>query len=263
MAEERSDVVAGLINTTQARSYGHLGIDTSTATSTSVTRSVTFDKGATVAAAIDQLTAARQPDGLEWRIDADRKLRTGLVLGTDRRGELVFTENNTVGLDTDEGGEDLAAVARVDGDEVTGTAAAADAALETFGILDLRIDAPKVGTTGGASSLAADMLGRTAETGETFRITHVVDVNNAAGRRAFDYPAGDAATIYAETSQGLLSCDIRIASRSVRPARGSDTMLLVDIEAERVGSDGVLRALGRRHLPSLFRDVFDMRRRTA
>lgn len=261
---EQATIVADLIDDEQARSYGDLLIDTSTVTATGENRTVTYTRGTTVADAISELQD--QLDGCEVSINADRELRTGLWLGTDRRNVLVFTSANTVGLTAEDDGDALTTVAHVDGEAdpdavVHGSSSAGTSALERFGRVCSRAGADRIGTTDGANAAAARLINVEGVETRTVRFTHLAPAGAPLGRGAWDYTAGDVCSLEVTTPRGVLHTHGRIINKRLRPAVGPTGGYRIELDVELLGADGEVRPARSAHTPEFVASIWDLYRR--
>lgn len=257
---EQTEIIADVIARQQSEiPYGHLLIDTSTVTNTSESRTVTFTKGTSVTDIIDEVQD--QLDGPEVRITPDRELLADLILCTDRRGVLLFTEANTTGLKLEESGDSLTTVAHVDGDGVTGAATASIEMLERYGRVTSRLNAKRVDTGSAAMAAANRLIALRGFAGRTVRFTHIAPHDAPTGRGAWDYLAGDTCTLEVETvTLGLIQLDGRIVNKTLRCAPGSNEDFLIDLDVEILPPDGIIRPVRGSHNPEYLEQAYSLHR---
>lgn len=258
---EQAEIIAALIDAEQARSYGDLLIDTSTAAATGQNRTVKFPRGTSIAECIGELQD--QLDGPEVRITAERELEVAMVLGTDRRDGLVFTPDNTAGLRLEEDGDSITTIAQVAGladDEnpVYGSSAADTSTLERYGRICAWVEADRVGTEGGADAAADRLINTRGGAGRTIAFTHVARPDAPLGRGAWDYNAGDVCTMRVPGPRGELVAHGRIITRQLRPASDPQSGYLIQLTVELLGPDGVVRPARGPHGPEFLSEVWDM-----
>lgn len=251
--KEQTAIMWELIDVAQQLPYGELGFQTGVAT-TSTNRTVEWEAGTYIAEALEELSA--KLEGAEWWVDPDRTFRAQAIRGDDRRNEIVFTERNTIGLTEQGRFEDVATVARVDGDGVAGTAVAPSSRLAKYGRVGRHVRASQLGTTDAAENLAADIVAKGQSSPSTGRFTHVIRTTSPI--QPWDYQVGDAVTIAAEMPAGYLRQDVRIINRRLRLVAGSTTDWLVDIDWERIADDGVIRRSRSRHNARLYDQMYDL-----
>lgn len=249
---EQSAIVWDLIDREQGKSYGDLALTDGTIDTSNVIPSITFEPGATVASALYELRD--RLNGPELWIDPDRTVRTAERRGTDLRGAIVFTPENCTSLELSTDWSVLANVIRVQGDGETGDASDTDS-MAVYGRMVRPLDAEQLSDGSALATVATNYLGDLAELPEAVRFTH--DANPERPFGVLDYAVGDAVTVEAEDAIGQVVEDVRIVERTIRLVPGTSASFEVEVVAERIPADGVIRGRRSDHNPEVLSQLYD------
>jgi hypothetical protein len=258
-ADEQTEIMADLVDATQALPYGALDIDTAGVTNTGVTiPSIEFEVGTTVSAALEELR--RGLDGAEYRITPDREFLADTWVGTDRRAGCLITTGQAQRLTIVDEWETITTVARVVGDAVTGAAQADSTTLARYGRVSGQRTARAVTDAGVAEDLAEELVAARSLAGRVIRLTALTDARTPVGRRWYDYVAGDLISVEVETRRGVVRIEARIINRTVT-AGAPGGIVEDDLELEVLGPEDTPQAPRGRHNPDVWDQLSDLYRR--
>ena len=264
-------IYADLLNREQQKPGGNFLLTIPVPASTGAARSISFATTDTIAAAFDALQ--RQLMGAEWWIDANRVLTVApprtyaggfqiSIRGTDRRGELVFTERNSPGIAEIGKWDDLGTVALVVGgvnDSVTGNpivrTSSDEASLLKYGRHVHPISASSLSDGESCAALAADYVQDLADPLRTARITYDANPNRPFG--VLDFGVGDLCTIEIATLMGPKRYDCRIVTRQVIAADGQADSFLVTCDLEKLDPNGNPRSARSLHSSDVLGLLYD------